>query len=160
MPFHKQNKTRSAFRHIICLHQVVKIREATDRFVHDADRTCNTRKNKHLHKTLRCISKNQQIKVCRMDKTVGAVIMNSDDYYQKLDDVVSDKSRFKYLEYDINTTNIHQCTKAPWFSKEKKVRRYCREYIKKRVDDKRHTGIFYRKVPNLVNYMGQQNTTK
>ena len=117
------------------------IREATDRFVHEAEQLCNTKKNRHLHKTLRCLSNNKTIKVCKMDKGVGLVVMNSVDYYAKLDNIISDGTRFTCLDYDINTNRVHDCKSAPWVIKENKIARYCREHLKDLVDEQTYRRI-------------------
>ena len=75
------------------------IREATNKFVHEAEKICNTKQNRHLHRTLRSISSNNNIKICKMDKGVGLVILNESDYYQKLDKIICDRSRFIRLSY-------------------------------------------------------------
>ena len=117
------------------------IREATDRFIHESDQICNTKQNRHLHKTLGRISRNKAIKVCKMDKGVGLVIMNNCDYYSKLDQIINDKTRFIRLDYNINTENVQNCRLAPWVIKENKIARYCRDYIQKLVDEKTYRRI-------------------
>ena len=119
------------------------IREATDRFIHEAVSLCNSKKNRNLHKRLRSLSNNKAIKVCKMDKGTGVVIMNDSDYYKKLDCIVNDTSRFSLIDYNINTEKIHDCTLAPWIQKADSVSYYCRTYIKPLVDDK----LYYRLLP-------------
>ena len=111
------------------------IRETTDRFIHEAERVCNTKRNRALHRTLRQLANNGDIKICKMDKGVGVVILDTLDYYQKLDLIIKDDDRFELLDYNINTTNIHECDLAPWISKENSIARYCRNYIRPLIDD-------------------------
>ncbi len=119
------------------------IREATDRFVHEAESLCKSKKNRNLHRTLRQLSKNDAVKVCKMDKGVGVVILNNSDYYDKLDCIINDSSRFTMLNYNINTESIKDCTNAPWIKKAKSVSYYCRNYIKPLVDET----TYYRLLP-------------
>ena len=119
------------------------IREATDRFVNEAMSICNSRKNRNLHKTLRHLSNNKSLKICKMDKGVGVVIMNEKDYYQKLDVIINDHRRFLLLNYNINTNSISECALAPWIEKERSVGYYCRTYIKPLVD----ASTYYRLLP-------------
>ena len=119
-----------------------RIREATDRFVHEAEHTCNTKKNQMMHRTLRALSKDQQIRLCKMDKGVGAVILNTADYYAKLDVIINDKSRFKKLDYNIPTNRFKHCFSAPWISKEDSVQRCFRKHIKPLVDEKVYKRIY------------------
>ena len=120
------------------------IREATDRFAHDAESLCNTKKNKSLHNTLRKLANNNQVKICKMDKSNGIVLMNSEDYYNKMDYIINDKSRFTHIEYNIKTNNIQDCSSAPWIIKENSVANYCRKYLKPIVDDKTYWYILPR----------------
>ena len=119
------------------------IREATDRFVHEAESLCKSEKNRNLHKTLRHLSKDNTVKVCRMDKGVGVVIMNDSDYYDKLDCIINDNSRFRLLKYNINTESVKDCANAPWIQKAKSVSYYCQNYIEPLVDD----ATYYRLLP-------------
>ena len=48
-----------------------------------------------MHRTLKKLAKDNSIKVCKFDKGVGVCIMNSDDYYTKLDTIVSDDTKFE-----------------------------------------------------------------
>ena len=72
-----------------------KMREATDKFVHEAERVCNNNRNKFIHRTLGNLSKNKELKICKMDKGTGVVLMDKHDYYNKLDQIVSDTGRFQ-----------------------------------------------------------------
>ena len=118
------------------------IREATDKFIHEAEQVCSTKQNRHLHKTLSRLSNNNKIKICKMDKGVGLVILDSCDYYAKLDEIINDHERFTRLDYDINTIRIQTCKLAPWVIKESSVARYCRTYLKDLVDENTYRRIF------------------
>ena len=118
------------------------IRETTDRFIHEAERVCNTKRNKFLHRTLRQLSNNDDIKICKMDKGVGVVILDTPEYYQKLDAIINDDDRFELLDYNINTTNIKECDMAPWICKEGSIARYCRDYIRPLVDNNTYFRLY------------------
>ena len=54
-----------------------------------------SRKNIALHRTLVNLSRNEKIRICSFDKGVGVVIMNADEYYSKLDNIINDVSKFE-----------------------------------------------------------------
>ena len=54
-------------------------------------------KNTALHRTLYNLSQEPDIKVCNFDKGRG-VIMDSNVYYSKLDDIVNDQSNSMNLK--------------------------------------------------------------
>ena len=78
-----------------------------------------------------------------MDKGNGIVILDTVDYYKKLDQIINDDSRFVKLDYNINQTTIKECSDAPWIKKEDSVARYCYRLIKPLVD----TGTYNRIYP-------------
>ena len=111
------------------------VRKATESFINIGETVCNSRRNRFLHQTLRTLSRDKTIRICKMDKGVGTVIMDVDEYYRKLDCIVADQTRFSLLDYNINTENTTECNKAPWIAKERQVQNYLRKYIKPLVDD-------------------------
>ena len=114
-----------------------KLREAADCFLHESKSVCSTRKNQALHRTLKALSSNTDIKCCKMDKGVGVVILDTKEYFSKLDIIVQDESRFKELEYNLESaTTIQQCSKAPWILKESSISNYIRKYIRPLVEEK------------------------
>ena len=74
-----------------------EIKFATKKFVNDGQRLCSDRRNMALHRTLYSSSKNPEIKVCKFDKGRGVVLLDSDDYYTKLDYIVHDQSKFHQI---------------------------------------------------------------
>ena len=118
------------------------IREATNKFTHEAENICNTKQNRHLHKTLRNLSNNNGIKICKMDKGVGLVILNENDYCQKLDNIICDRTRFTRLDYNINTNKVQDCMNSPWIVKENKIIRYCRQHLLNVVDKSTYGRIY------------------
>ena len=73
----------------------IDLRDTTERFINDAQKKCESRPNQSVHKTLSNLSKNSLIKVCKMDKGNGAVVLNKLDYFNKFDKTVLDKNRFE-----------------------------------------------------------------
>ena len=72
-----------------------------------------------------------------MDKGVGVVILNTEDYFSKLNSIITDASRFSEIPYDIHkNTSLRQCDQAPWIVKENSIANYIRKYIRPMVDDK------------------------
>ena len=82
------------------------IRHATHSFLHSASSVCGSRTNQNFHKTLIKLKKDQSIKVCAFNKGNGIVIMNSKDYFDKLDKIIYDTSKFQ--EIIINTNLSHK----------------------------------------------------
>ena len=97
-----------------------------------------------MHKTLSNLSKNSLIKVCKMDKGNGVVIIDKLDYFNKLDKIILDKTRFEEINYNLNTKSTNNCKLAPWIIQENKVIYYCRNYIKSLVDEKTYYKIYPR----------------
>ena len=99
------------------------IRHATHSFLHSARSVCGSRTNQNFHKTLINLKKDQSIKVCAFDKGNGIVIMNSKDYFDKLDKIIYDTSKFQ--EITINTNLSH-----PVIRNENNIRNYLRQNVK------------------------------
>ena len=70
------------------------------KFTENSQRACSTRINQSLHHTLSKLSQDSTIKVCRFDKGNGVAILNSRDYYEKLEKTVNDQSKFTELKID------------------------------------------------------------
>ena len=65
---------------------------------------CNSVSNKFLHKTLRQLRHNANIKVCRFDKGNGTVLMNSVDYFEKLGSIILSN---KFVEVPTAENHLH-----------------------------------------------------
>ena len=114
-----------------------RIREATERFIHESEGICNGRRNRALHNTLLSLSTDAQIKCCKMDKGVGVVILNKEDYVSKLESIINDESRFEELSYDLSkATTVEHCSQAPWILRQNSIYRYINTNIKRMVDEK------------------------
>ena len=92
------------------------------KFTEDNHRACSTRMNQSLHCTLHKLSQDSKIKVCRYDKGKAVAILNSTDYYEKLDKIVNGRSKFVELQIDSN--------KHPLIAKENSLAYYIRKYLK------------------------------
>ena len=99
-----------------------EIKFATKNFTNNAKILNSDRKNTALHRTLYNLSQEPDIKVCNFEKGRGVVIMDSSDYYSKLDDIVNDQSKFHELKVN---SKIH-----PVIAKEKSISYYVRKYLK------------------------------
>ena len=119
---HSQTKPNYAFRN--------KVRYEVQSFTNAGNDTCRSRSNQTLHRTLSNLGKDESIKVCKYDKGKGVTILNSSDYFAKLDIIVNDKSKFIEIEpnSDIN--------KHPVVIKGNSIKRYINKYIK---DNERFT---------------------
>ena len=121
-----------------------KLRQATDSFILESKQVCNTRKNRAIHNTLQSLSKNSNIKCCKMDKGNGVVILDTEEYFSKLDVIINDATRFSKLSYDLEKSNsIQECEQAPWIAKENSIAYYVRTYIQQMVD----RGTYYNLLP-------------
>ena len=99
-----------------------EIKFALKRFSTSAKRICSSHRNRALHKTLKNLSKENEIKICKFDKGKGIAILDSSDYYSKLDSIVLDQSKFIQINQN---TKVH-----PIISKEKSVTYFIRKYLK------------------------------
>ena len=92
------------------------------KFIHQANNFCASRSNKSIHKSLKLLANNNDIKVCRFDKGNGVVLLNSCDYLSKLDDIVNDQTKFMQIPIDKK--------QHPIKTKEKSIEYYIRKYFK------------------------------
>ena len=104
----------------------IALRDTTERFISEAQNKCESRPNQLVHKTLSNLSKNSSIFICKMDKGNGVVVINKQDYFNKLDKIVLDKTRFQEIDYNINCKSTKSCKLAPWIVQENKVIYHCR----------------------------------
>ena len=76
---------------------------------------------------LRTLSKDKSIQICEFDKWNGTVIMNTNDYCDKLNTIVLDESKFKEVQVDENDTH-------PVIKKQNSIKYYLNTYVKDHVD--------------------------
>ena len=82
-----QNNVDCAFRD--------NIKVAFYSFMSSCRRVCSTRSNQRFHESLSSLANDEQIKVCKFDKGTGVCVLNSIDYFAKLDIIINDKSKFE-----------------------------------------------------------------
>ena len=110
------------------------IKYAVQSFVKNGNHICSTAQNKMYHKTLKDLSKDTKIKLCSFDKGNGLVILNSSDYYDKLDQIVNDRSKFTEIEPDPEKPH-------PVIQKQNSVNYYIDRYLKGHIDDEIRSDI-------------------
>ena len=74
------------------------LRHSTVSFINSAKSVCGSNWNKRFHSTIDKLRKNTDIKICSFDKGNGIVIVNTSEYYEKLDCIVSDTSKFAEIK--------------------------------------------------------------
>ena len=82
------------------------------KFIIKANSKCSTKRNQFIHQTLRSLSDNSDIKICKFDKGKGVAILNSNDCISKLNSIVNDKSKF----IEVKIANSHPITVHPRLS--------------------------------------------
>ena len=105
-----------------------KLRSMCKSFLAQANGLCSNKQNQLLHRTIMALSRNKNIKICRYDKGNGVVVLNNDDYYNKLDTIILDKDKFEEITVDI--TKQH-----PVVSNEDSIKRYLAGNVKKCVEE-------------------------
>ena len=98
-----------------------------NKFITSAKYICNTRFNRMLHATVDRLAKDSSIKVCKFDKGNGLVLLDTDDYYTKLDVIINDTTKFRKVDVDENN-------KHPLVKKENSIKDYLYRYFRKHVD--------------------------
>ena len=94
------------------------------RFTNDAERACSERVNQSLHRTLRSLARNADIKLCKFDKGNSFAILEAEDYFLKLDRIIEDGSKF--IEVKLQDDAIH-----PIIQKENSIACYVKRYLRK-----------------------------
>ena len=105
-----------------------EVKILTTAFLKKSASECQKRSNQSFHRTLNSLKKDTSIKVCRLDKGNGVAILRTDDYYKKLNKIVLDRSKFKYVDFDVNC-DVDLCKSAPWIRKEESIKYYIRTYL-------------------------------
>ena len=100
-------------------------------FINDSRNICGSQKNQAKHKVLKNLANNKKLKICKFDKGAGVAILNSNDYYEKLEKIVNDKTKFKKI-----IINDKKPTNHPVFKKYSSVKNYISKYIIKNDENK------------------------
>ena len=92
-------------------------------FANAARNICGARRNREKHCVLKKLAADGNIVYCKYDKGSGVCIMNSTDYFLKLDSIVMNRSKFKtvYIPKD-------PC-KHPVVKKYDQIKRYVSKYL-------------------------------
>ena len=104
-----------------------KIKQQFYAFEKNAISTCASRRNQAWHRTLKQISLNDRIKVCKFDKGNGTVILNSHEYIEKLNVIINDHLKFKKVSTDTKT--------HPVIKKQKKITDEINQFLKGEIPD-------------------------
>ena len=99
------------------------MKHATQSFIKASRHICDSRRNQSLHRTLLELKKDTSIKICFYDKGNGVLIVNSDEYYDKLNEIVLDRSKF--TEVKVNPKLAH-----PIIRNENKIKNYLAKHVK------------------------------
>ena len=99
------------------------VKFCTQSFLSNSKSLCSSKVNQTLHRTLSLLAKDKTIKICKYDKGTGTVILNSNDYFDKMDQIVNDTSKFQQVEVFENKDH-------PVIKKENSVSYYIRKYLK------------------------------
>ena len=99
------------------------VKHSTLAFLNSATQFCRQKYNVHLHNTLHTLSNGDSIKICTFDKSNGIQILNSTDYFDKLDKLIVDKSKFCEILVDDN--KVH-----PIISRENSIVKFLNKNLK------------------------------
>ena len=100
-----------------------RIYESFLQFYFKSIEVVNSAHNRTIHNIIHKLRKNDEIVIVRPDKGQGVVILNKNDYESKLNDIVSDTTKFSPLQLD--PSHI--------IKQENSLRYYLRKYIKPHV---------------------------
>ena len=103
-------------------------------YVSDANAICGNKQNQFLHRTLKGLSLNKSIKVCRYDKGNGTVVLDSSDYFKKLDSIILDETKFQ--EVRVVSDDDH-----PIIKNEDKIKSFLYRNIKSYIDEEVYDDI-------------------
>ena len=101
------------------------IRNVYYKFYNESKMLFKSKKHRAYHNTLRNLAEDESRKVCSFDKGTGVVVMNSEDYFSKLDIIVNDPSKFKKLIIDDDVAKANLI-----ISKQRSVKYYVDTYFK------------------------------
>ena len=91
-------------------------------FLTEWNRLCSTNQSQSLHSIPCKLRQNENIKICQYDKGNGVVVLNSEDYYSKLDHIIDDPTKFMKV---ITDRKVH-----PIIAKQNSINYYINKYLK------------------------------
>ena len=68
---------------------------AFKQFINGGKRICSNRRNVALHQTLKDLADDTSTKICKFDKKRGVSILNANDYFEKLESIYNDHSKYR-----------------------------------------------------------------
>ena len=111
-----------------------RLQQVASQYIATAENECKKSQNKALHRTLRNLRNNKSIKVCRFDKGSGTVVLDTDDYFSKLDSIVLSN---KFVELAVTDHKHHPTVKT-----EASIQYYLNRYIKPHVSNDLFKGMY------------------
>ena len=103
-----------------------KIIHAVHAFSNTARHICSSKRNRRKHYVLKRLASDKTIRICKFDKGTGVCILNSNDYTNKLNSIISDTTKFRKVDIGKSELKNH-----PVIKKYEKVKRYISKYITK-----------------------------
>ena len=83
-----------------------------------------TRNNQAIHRSFLNLSKDSDIKVCKLDKGRGVAVPNSVDYFSKLDFIIYGSTKF------IEINDKEESKSHPLIAREQSIRYHIQKYLK------------------------------
>ena len=99
------------------------IKYAFKQFINGGKRPCSNRRNAALYQTLNDLADYTSIKICKFDKGRGVSILNTNDYFERLDSIIKYHSKFRKV---VQTEKNH-----PIIKKENSIKNYVKTYFKR-----------------------------
>ena len=98
------------------------IKYAFKQFINGGKRLCSYQRNVALHLTLKDLADDTSIKICKFEKGRGVSILNTIDYFEKLNSIINDHSKFRKV---VQTEKDYSIIK-----KENSIKNYVKTYFK------------------------------
>ena len=98
-------------------------------FENNAKSEYRSNTNKRLHRTLTNLAKMKNLKICSFDKGNGIVLVDADEYFNKLDVIINDTSKFKKVQVP------DDLKKHPTIMEEGRLYRYLVKYVKRYITE-------------------------
>ena len=77
---------------------IQKLKELVKYYVSEANAVCGNKQNLSSHKTLEGLCSDKGINLCKYDKGNGVVVLDSSDYFNKLDKIILDATKFQEVK--------------------------------------------------------------
>ena len=110
------------------------VKHSTLKFLKSARQFCCKKRNIYLHNTLHALSNDDSKKIYSFDKCNGIQMFSSTDYFDKLDKLILDKSKF--CEISVDDNKVH-----PIISKENSIVKFLEKNVKHCLSTKEFSSI-------------------